>query len=619
MAHEFRVWAPAAEQVELELPTRTTEPTAAPQGTDSTGTTGGSDGASRRLPMTSDDGGWWSLTVDDAGPGTDYLFRVDGGDARPDPRSPWQPHGVHGPSRVLDHEAFTWHDDGWDAGPLAGAVVYELHIGTFTGDPRTVAAATGDDYHGGTFRTAIEHLDALVELGVTHVELMPVAAFAGRWGWGYDGVDLYAPHPTYGDPDDLKTLVDACHQRGLAVLLDVVYNHLGPEGNYLGVFGPYFTDFFTTPWGDAVNLSGPGSHEVRRFLVDNALMWLRDYHIDGLRLDAVHALIDTSAVHILEQLATEVDELSDQLGRRLVLVAESDRNDPRLLEPRSAGGYGIDAHWNDDFHHAVHTALTGEHDSYYADYVGLTPLAESLRHAYVYRGQYSEHRDRYHGRAPEGLSGASFVGYAQNHDQIGNRARGERLGHLLSTDRLKIAGALVFTSPFVPMLFQGQEWAASAPFPFFADHHADPALAEAVRNGRMAEFAEFGWSPEEVADPESPATFTEAVLDWSERDAGRHAEMRAWYARLLQLRAGRPDLLDGRFDRVTVAVDDAHGTLVLRRGAVAVAVNLGAEQATLPIPGAGADADLLMASHETVALEGPGVALPPDSVAVIGL
>lgn len=598
MSHTFRVWAPDAGGVELELP-GTGEPLV--------------------LPMVVDDGGWWELTVAQAGAGTDYLFRVDDGEGRPDPRSPWQPHGVHGPSRVLDHDTFEWHDDDWDARSLDDALLYELHVGTFTGDPRIVADPDdGGEYHGGTFRAAIEHLDELVDLGVTHVELMPVNAFAGRWGWGYDGVDLYAPHPTYGTPEDLKALVDACHRRGLAVILDVVYNHLGPEGNYLGVFGPYFTDFFTTPWGDAVNLSGPGSDEVRRFIVDNALMWLRDYHVDGLRLDAVHALIDTSATHILEQLAAEVAELSDRLGRRLVLVAESDRNDPRLLQPRSVGGYGIDAHWNDDFHHAIHTALTGEQDSYYADYVGLGPLAESLRHAYVYRGQYSEHRDRHHGRPPEGLPGSSFVGYAQNHDQVGNRARGERLGHLLSVGRLKIAGALVFTSPFAPMLFQGQEWAASAPFPFFADHHADPALADAVRDGRIAEFAEFGWTPAEVADPESPATFTDAVLDRSERTTGRHAEMLDWYRRLVELRESQETLRDGRFDGITVDIDDDRGTIAIRRGELVVAVNLGEQAAVLDVGATGADIEVLMASAPEVGLTDAGVAVPSDGVAIVG-
>jgi maltooligosyltrehalose trehalohydrolase len=324
-------------------------------------------------------------------------------------------------------------------------------------------------------------------------------------------------------------------------------------------------------------------------------------------------------VHILEQLSTEVAELADELGRPLVLVAESDRNDPRMIEPRSAGGLGIDAHWNDDFHHAVHTALTGEHDSYYVDYGGLGPLAESLRHAYVYRGQFSEHRERHHGRAPEGMPGWSFVGYAQNHDQIGNRAQGERLGHLLSPGRLKIAAALVLTSPFVPMLFQGQEWAASAPFPFFADHHANPDLVEAVRKGRLEEFASFGWKAEDVADPESPETFTRAVLDWSERHHGHHADMLEWYRTLAELRRTRPALTDGRLDLVTVAVDDDRGTLLLRRSDTAVALNIGTEPAVIPVPAGSQGPELLVTSSTDITLGGPGVALPPDTVAVLGI
>lgn len=599
MTHEFRVWAPDAERVELELPA---EPFA---------------DRDRMVPMGREDGGWWSVTVDDAGPGTDYLFRVDGGDGRPDPRSPWQPHGVHGPSQVVDHGAFEWHDEGWSAPPLAQAVIYELHVGTFTGDRTHVAETPGSDYAGGTFRSAIERLDELVDLGVTHVEVMPIATYSGRWGWGYDGVDLYAPHPTYGTPDDVKAFVDACHQRGLAVMLDVVYNHLGPEGNYLGVYGPYFTGKYSTPWGEAVNVDDAGSTEVRRFIVDDALMWLRDYHMDGLRLDAVHALIDTNALHILEQLSTEVAELSEQLGRRLVLVAESDRNDPRMIESRANGGYGIDAHWNDDFHHAVHVALTEERDSYYVDYGGLQPLADALRHAYVYRGQFSEHRDRHHGRTPEGVLGHSFVGYVQNHDQIGNRATGERASHLLSPARLKVAAAVVFTSPFVPMLFQGEEWAASAPFPFFADHSESPDLADAVRKGRLEEFASFGWSPEDVADPEDPATFSGAILDWSERTEGSHAEMVDWYRRLIALRRSEPALLDGRLDLVTVALDEARGTLLARRGDVVTVLNIGADAAVVPVPSSVPVPALLLASDAGVALAGPGVSLPRDTVAIL--
>ncbi len=448
---------------------------------------------------------------------------------------------------------------------------------------------------------------------------MPVATFEGRWGWGYDGVDLYAPHPAYGSPDDLKGLVDAAHGRGLAVLLDCVYNHLGPVGNHLGAFGPYFTDKYSTPWGEAVNVDDAGSLEVRRFIVDNALMWLGDYHLDGLRLDAVHAIVDTSAVHLLEQLSTEVAALSEASGRRLVLIAESDRNDPRMLQARADGGLGIDAHWNDDFHHAVHVALTDEQDSYYVDYGGLDPLVESLRHAWVYRGQYSEFRERPHGRAPEGVPGHAFVGYVQNHDQIGNRARGERASQLLDPARLEVAAALVLTSPFVPMLFQGEEWAASAPFPYFADHHDEPGLADAVRQGRLEEFAAFGWDPDQVADPEAEATFRSAVLDRSEQDREPHASIRRWYRDLLALRAAEPDLRDGDLEAIEVVHDDETSTLAYRRGEVSVAVNLGDAPADVALPGPVDGSELLLASDPAVVLTPDGVRLPPDAVAIVRL
>jgi maltooligosyltrehalose trehalohydrolase len=586
LPHRFTVWAPDAELVELLLCGPPDERRAAPE----------------RHPMAPEGGGWWSLTVDDAGPGTDYLYSVDGGPGRPDPRSRWQPYGVEGPSRVLDDEAFEWSDAGW-VPPLPGdAVIYEIHVGTFSAE--------------GTFRGAIGHLHELAELGVTHVQMMPVAAFSGRWGWGYDGVDLFAPHPIYGSPDDLKAFVDAAHGHGLAVLLDCVYNHLGPVGNFLRDFGPYFTDKYATPWGEAVNVDDAGSTEVRRFIVDNALMWLRHYRIDGLRLDAVHAIIDTSAVHILEQLSAEVEALGAEVGRRFVLVAESDRNDPRMLQPRSAGGLGIDAHWNDDFHHAVHVALTDEQESYYVDYGGLKPLADALRHAYVYRGQYSEHRERNHGRPAVGLSGHSFVGYVQNHDQIGNRAQGERATHLLGPRRLMIAAAVVMTSPFVPMLFQGEEWAASAPFPYFADHRDDPDLADAVRQGRLDEFAAFGWDPDVVADPEDPATFRSARVDRTERSREPHASLWRWYRDLIALRTAEPSLRDGRFDEVDVAFDDGRGTLAYRHGDIGLALNLGPEIAMVTLPG-GLALEVVLASDDRVAATGAEVELPPDTVAVV--
>jgi maltooligosyltrehalose trehalohydrolase len=421
---DFQVWAPKATTVEIAL-------------------------GSMRIPMMPCAGNWWAVDVQAAGPLTEYAFILDGSRPSSDPRSSWQPHGVHGPSQVIDHQAFAWTDERWQPGPLSSAMLYELHIGTFT--------------PAGTFEAAIERLDHVVELGITHVELMPIAEFSGMWGWGYDGADLYAPHHTYGGPEGLKLLVNACHAKGLAVLLDVVYNHIGPAGNYLERCGPYFTNRHHTPWGQVVNLDGPGSDEVRRFFCDNALMWLRDYHLDGLRLDAVHALMDTSAVHFLEQLAAEVQTLEAHLGRHLVLIAESDLNDPRVVRPSEIGGYGLAAQWSDDFHHALHSVLTGERAGYYGDFGAPADLAQALTKAFVYDGRYSTFRQRRHGRPATGLSGYRFLGYLQNHDQIGNRAKGDRSSHLISTGRLEIAAALVLTSPFVPLLFHGEEWGASTP------------------------------------------------------------------------------------------------------------------------------------------------------------
>ena len=572
----FAVWAPAAARVDLAL-------------------------GDARLPMRRDDRGWWLREEPAAGHGTDYRFAVDGAEPLPDPRSAWQPHGVHGPSRVVDHGRFRWRDARWQPPPLAAAVFYELHVGTFTPE--------------GTFQAAIDRLEHLQDLGITHVELMPVAEFAGARGWGYDGVDLWAPHHAYGGPEGLKTLVDACHARGLAVVLDVVYNHLGPSGNYLGRFAPYFSDRHRTPWGAAVNLDGPESDQVRRFFCDNACMWLRDYHLDGLRLDAVHAIVDTSAVHFLEALATEVEALEAHLGRRLLLIAESDLNDPRLVRPRAAGGYGLDAQWSDDFHHALHAVLTGERDGYYADFGGLAVLARALTDVWVYDGRYSAFRRRRHGRPPTGLSADRFLGYLQNHDQIGNRALGERTSQLLDLRRLKIAAALVLTAPFVPLLFQGEEWGATAPFQYFTDHDG-AELAAAVRAGRREEFAAFGWDPERLPDPQARATFERSKLDWDETGREPHAELLAWYRTLIRLRREQPGLRDGRLERVRVRVDDAAGWLVLERGDLVVACNLGAETCRIAI--APATGRLLAASVPDVTVADGSVAVPRDAVAVLG-
>lgn len=575
--HEFSVWVPAGQRVELVL-------------------------GQRRLAMHPGAGGWWRRRVDDAGPGTRYAFSVDGRPPRPDPRSACQPDGVHGPSAVVDHRAFDWHDTGWRGAPLPGAVLYELHVGTFTPE--------------GTFDAAIERLDHLAGLGVDAIELLPVAEFPGVRGWGYDGVDLYAPHHAYGGPEGLKRLVDGCHQRGISVIMDVVYNHLGPAGNYLAEFGPYFSQRHQTNWGAAVNLDGPGSDQVRRFIVDNAVMWLRDYHCDGLRLDAVHALVDDSAVHLLEQLATEIAALAAHLRRTLFLIAESDLNDPKFVRSRDAGGYGLDAAWADEWHHALHAVLTGDRSGYYEDFGPLELLAKALRQGWVYDGTWSPHRRRVHGRSPAGLSGQQFVVCTQNHDQIGNRAVGDRLATLTSPGRLRIAAALLLAGPFVPLLFQGEEWGATSPFQYFTDHE-DPKLGQAVSDGRRREFAAFGWDPAQVPDPQDPATFTRSKLDWTEAGQPPHAALLSWYRRLIKLRKQIPALTDGRLDRVSVDWvdwDGDHAGLMLRRAPVTVVTNLGSADWVVPL---GSAARLLAVSDPGITHSDGTLLLPPDTVGIV--
>lgn len=572
----IRVWAPRARTMELEH-----------------------DG--RLHAMTGEKMGWWSVDAPFIGHGSRYAFHLDGQGPLPDPRSPWQPEGLHGPSCWVDHAQFAWHDAGWQPPPLETAVIYELHIGTFTPE--------------GTFDAVIERLNELADLGVTHVELMPVAEFSGSRGWGYDGAALYAPHHAYGGPEGLKRLVNACHRQGLAVLLDVVYNHLGPVGNYLGRYGPYFTGRYATPWGEAVNLDGPDSGPVRRFFIDNALSWMRDYHFDGLRIDAVHAFADTSAIHFLEQLAADTRHLKAHLGRHLVLIAESDLNDPRVVRPPEAGGYGIDAQWNEDFHHALHAALTGERQGYYRDFGRLADLARVLTHGWVYDGRYSVYRRRAHGRPATGLSGHRLVGCLQNHDQVGNRALGERIGRLVPLGRLKIGAALVLTAPFVPMLFQGEEWAASTPFHYFTDH-ADPELGAAVRQGRRKEFAAFGWPSETIPDPQSPNTFWESKLNWDEQTAPLHNDMRQWHRALIRLRRRHPMLTDGRMEATCVGFDEAARWLVMTREPLVVACNLADSPQRVPCPGLAGKIPLLL-SETGIIIGDDAIELPPSAVGIL--
>ena len=577
----LRVWAPNARAVAVQIGARRVamDKEAAPQR------------------------GWWRVVDADAVPGSDYAFILDD-DERPlpDPRSEYQPQGVHKASRIVDHGAFAWTDDRFVAPPLAEAVIYELHIATFTAQ--------------GTFESAIARLDHLVELGVTHVELMPVGEFPGSRGWGYDGVDLSAPHHAYGGPSGLKQLVDACHAKGLAVLLDVVYNHFGPSGNYLPRFGPYLTDRYATPWGSAVNFDGRGSDEVRRLVCDNAIGWMRDYHIDGLRLDAIHAILDVSPTHLLEQLAAETAQPAAQTGRRRVLIAENDLNDPRIVTPAARGGYGLDAQWCEDFHHCLHTVLTGERSGYYSDFGTLGQLARSLRQAFVYDGRYSAYRDRRHGRSTRGLSGHNFVACLQNHDQVGNRARGDRSSHLMSLGRLRIGAALVILGPFVPMLFQGEEWGASTPFQYFTDHQ-EPELARAVSEGRKKEFAPFGWNPADIPDPQDPATFERSKLDWSELAEEPHKSILQWYRELIALRSRVAELRDGIMERVEVSYDEQERWLAMTRSPISVAFNLDTSAREVPV-GDTVSRRLLMASDQRIAVGAGSVQLPPDSVAIIG-
>lgn len=576
--HEFGVWAPRADKAAVRI------------------------GEKSYAMTVADDRGWWSAKVEDAGPGTDYAFLLnDDPTPYPDPRAMWMPNGVHSASRVYDGGEFAWSDERWQAPPLSSAILYEMHVGTFTQE--------------GTFDGASTKLAHLVELGVTHIEIMPVAEFPGDFGWGYDGVALFAVRQAYGGPDGLKRLVNACHARGLAVLLDVVYNHFGPVGNYTSKFGPYLTNNHCTPWGDAVNLEFAQSDQVRRFFCDNALMWMEEYHIDGLRLDAVHEFVDRSAIHFMEQLAREVEELSTRLGRRLVLVAESDLNDPRVVRQREANGYGMNAQWNDDFHHALFTVLdpNGEGKGYYSDFGSMERLAKALTQVFVYDGIYSPYRRRVHGRRVEGLSTHHFVGFIQNHDQVGNRATGDRLEHIIGLDQAKAALGLVMTAPFLPLLFQGEEFAASTPFQYFA-HHEDEQMARSVSEGRKREFTAFGWRPEDVPDPDSRETFERSKLKWDEVQNGTHAEMMDWCKRLIALRRGSAALNDGEPGQTKVRYDEAKRWLVMDRGQVRVMCNLGSTAVELENQGG---YRLMLSSHGDIHIEDGKVLLPPSRFSVL--
>jgi maltooligosyltrehalose trehalohydrolase len=579
----FSVWAPAAGKTDVEV-------------------------AGTRYPMSREgheaDGewsGWWGVDVPDMATGIDYGFRLDDGEVLPDPRSLRQPFGVNGLSRSYDHAAFRWTDLTWRGGALHGTLIYELHVGTFTTE--------------GTFDAAIGRLDHLRDLGVHTVELMPVASFPGHHGWGYDGINLWAVHEPYGGPDGLKRFVDACHARGLAVLLDVVYNHVG-IGNRLDAFGPYFTEAHVTPWGPAVNLDQPGSDEVRDFLIGNATMWLRDYHLDGLRLDAVHALEDHRALHFLEDLAAEVQALAALLNRELILIAESDTNDPKLVTSREAGGYGLAAQWSDDFHHAVHAAVTGERQGYYRDFGPMAALAKTFTRVFFHDGIWSAFRGRTHGRQVDvfRVPAHRFLGYLQNHDQVGNRATGDRISATLPPELVKVGAGLVLTGPYTPMLFMGEEWGADTPWQYFTDH-IEQWLATAVAQGRRNEFAEHGWGVAEVPDPQEKTTFLRSKLDWSQLDREPYLGIFAWYRELIALRRARPELTDPRLDRVTADFDEDARWIIVRRGRLRIAANLGAAPVRLLLGQRGTA--VLAASHPEVAIHQDTISLPPSSFTVV--
>jgi maltooligosyltrehalose trehalohydrolase len=565
---EFRVWAPQVEKVELHI--------VAP--------------VDRRIALTRNMRGYHEAVVD-TGEGSRYFFVINGRE-RPDPASRSQPDGVHEASEVVA-SAFEWHDVGWRGVPLEDYVIYELHVGTFT--------------DAGTFDAVIEHLDDLSDLGITAIELMPIGQFPGTRNWGYDGVYIGAAQNSYGGPLGLKRLVDACHARGFALLLDVVYNHLGPEGNYLAEYGPYFTDRYKTPWGDALNFDGPHSDDVRWFFIHNALQWIDEFHIDGLRVDAVHAIVDRTAEPFLQDLTTAVRERGNALGRLVYTFAESNLNDPRVITPKDALGFGFDSQWSDDFHHSLRTLLTAETSGYYAGYGRTSDLARTLTSGYLYTGQHSVYRGRKHGAAPKTRDGRQFVVFAQNHDQIGNRMTGDRLAATVSIGKVRIAAAAVILAPFIPMLFMGEEYGETAPFQYFTSH-ADLDLIEAVRRGRHKEFERFQWS-EEPPDPHDVETFLRSKLRREPLD-----EIRALYKELLRLRASTPALRELDLDAVETHVDDEQRTLLIKRRKTLLAFNFSDESRSIELPFG--DTTWTALIDIGVVVSGNVLTMPPESFAL---
>ena len=523
---EFLLWAPHQEQIEVRI--------VGPR--------------EQLVPMQPQPRGYHHGVAEGVAPDSLYWYRLDGQQERPDPASRFQPQGVHGPSQVVD-QAFTWQDLEWRGFPLELYILYEIHVGTFTPE--------------GTFDALLPCLGELKQLGITAVELMPVAQFPGDRNWGYDGVFPFAVQNCYGGPDGLKRLVNACHQQGLAVVLDVVYNHLGPEGNSLADFGPYFTERYRTPWGRAINFDGPHSDEVRRFFIENAIYWTGEFHVDALRLDAIHAIVDLSAQSFLEELGVAVHERAEQLQRRAYLIAESDRNDARCLRPRQVGGWGLDAQWNGDFHHALHTLLTGEREGYYVDFGQIENLTRAFTEGYVYSGQYSAYRQHRHGNSSRDIPAHRFLVCAQNHDQVGNRMLGDRLSQLTSFEGLKLAAAVVLLSPFIPLLFMGEEYAETAPFLYFVSH-SDPSLIEAVRQGRHREFSTFQWRGE-TPDLQDERTFLRSKLRRELRQQGQHHVLHDFYQELIRLRKHTPALAYLSKEALDVAGYKKERVLFVRR------------------------------------------------------
>lgn len=555
----------------------------------------------RRPGSGPEDEGWWTAADAPAGGEVDYGYLLDGDETPlPDPRTRRQPDGVHALSRTFDPGAHQWQDTGWQGRELQGAVIYELHLGTFTPE--------------GTLNAAASKLDYLAGLGVDYIELLPVNAFNGTHNWGYDGVQWFAVHEGYGGPAAYQRFVDAAHAAGIGVIQDVVYNHLGPSGNYLPRFGPYLKQGEGNTWGDSVNLDGPGSDHVRRYILDNVAMWLRDFRVDGLRLDAVHALKDERAVHILEDFGALADQISAEVGRPLTLIAESDLNNPRLLYPRDVNGYGLEGQWSDDFHHAVHVNVSGETTGYYSDFDSLGALAKVLQDGFFHDGSYSSFRERHHGRPInfDAVHPAALVVCSQNHDQIGNRATGDRLSQTLPYGSLALAAVLTLTGPFTPMLFMGEEYGATTPWQFFTSH-PEPELGKATAEGRIKEFERMGWDPAVVPDPQDPETFTRSKLNWAEATEGDHARLLELYRSLIRLRRSTPDLTAPGFASTEAEFDDDARWLRFRRGGVQVLLNFAEQSVTLDRAGS----ELLLATDDTVRIDAGKAELPGLSAAVI--